>query len=555
MKSMKRIIILFVCVFAISATGDISDIVRFPSNEYPASDVELDNAVVINTEGKDIFTLADQTRKGKSDPYYTDLLLTFNSPSSLLIKDDTHKYTIKNASYGFVAKDMNGVLGEGGARFFKSDHEVQIETARNLWLGNCSDLGSFTIEFRFCPLFIKDHSILFQRVGYFSGEKNGLEIIFQDGRLITALYKIFKDPAGRRHDYILNGGRTLEEKKWYHFALSFDRISGKLAKYINGREDEVIYISGDSTSYSKIYEPSFTCIDLPFAIIGRNYHGLMDEFRISYKHIGELKKNSEIAFENYDTVRLADRNPVNSPGIITSNVYQFPSTGTSVTLLKWDEISAENTFVWMEFRICDYLFKRDNTSIKWYRIVNNQKNIFLKKEESGFLRGKYYQWRVHLIPSPDGENAPSISNIEIHYMVDPPPAAPVYVEAVKAGDMTVKLRWKKNVEHDIQGYRIYYGIMSGKYDGVIASIEGKKITNDFSKGNYIEVEINNSIIEENLNADDREMLNYPKLINNVLYFFSVCAYDFYRTDTPYNHESAQSLEVKARPFAGSEIHN
>lgn len=535
--------------------GDISDIVIFPSDEYPAKDVELDNAVIMNMDGKDIFTLMDQTRKGKSDPYYTDLLLTFNSPSTLLVKDDTHKYTIRNALYEFAAKDIDGIQGEGGARFFKRDHEVQIETARNLWMGNCVDLGSFTIEFRFYPLILKNDSILFRRIGYVSGEKNGLEISFQDGRITAELYKIFKDSRGIRHDYMLNGGRTLKEKMWYHFALSFDRLTGKLAKYINGREDEVVYVSRDLTSHSEIYVPSFADVDLPFAVIGKDYFGLIDEFKISYKHIGEMVQNSEISFENYDRVRLLERDPVNSQGVVTSNVYQFPSTGTSVMLFKWDEIARENTFVWMEFRICDYLFKRDNASVKWYRIENDQKNIFLKKEEDGLLRGKYYQWRAHLIPSPGGENAPSVSNIEIHYRVDPPPAPPAYVEVVNAGDMTVRLKWKKNVEHDIQGYRIYYGIIPGKYDGVIASIDGKKITNESSRGNYVEVEINNSVIEENLKADDRAMLNYPRLINNVLYFFSVRAYDSYRVDTPYNHESALSSEVKARPFAGSEIHN
>ncbi len=118
----------------------------------------------------------------------------------------------------------------------------------------------------------------------------------------------------------------------------------------------------------------------------------------------------------------------------------------------------------------------------------------------------------------------------------------------------MRLRWKKNVEHDILGYRVYYGINSRRYDGVLGSAGGKRITNETqgSRG-YVELEIDNGIIEENRAKDPRGVLSYPLLKNNVLYFFAVSAYDSYRPDTPHNHESEPSKEVAVRPFAGSEI--
>ena len=79
--------------------------------------------------------------------------------------------------------------------------------------------------------------------------------------------------------------------------------------------------------------------------------------------------------------------------------------------------------------------------------------------------------------------------------------------------------------------------------------------NSDSSQNSITVRITNDIINQNRNRDERNILSYPLLKNNVLYFFSVSAYDSYKPDTKYNHESKLSAEVTIRPFAGSEIDN
>ena len=103
------------------------------------------------------------------------------------------------------------------------------------------------------------------------------------------------------------------------------------------------------------------------------------------------------------------------------------------------------------------------------------------------------------------------------------------------------------------GYRIYYGTAKGKYDGIISRVNGEKITNNMSNNNYIEIKIDNNLVDENKKSDSRGVLLYPSLENTVLYYFSVSAYDSYRPETVYNHESELSEPVTARPFAGSEI--
>jgi hypothetical protein len=549
----NKFIILIISLLIISAKNDITNIVKMPSTEYPSANIDRQNAIVTSDPaGKEVFAVKDLSYKGESNPLITDVLLSFNTPSSYLKKDDTGKYIIQQALYKFVKE--NGVLGGGGAGFSQRDHIVEIEPSRNLWLGSAGDLGSFSLELRLFPVAFNNESILFSRVGYFSGKKNGIEVIIKNRKIIVNLYRLFRDSRGVRYDVSLIKGKELELKKWHHFILSFDRISGKLAKYLNGTEEEAIFVTESDKPFEDVYEPSFESVDMPAAVIGKKYYGYIDEFRITYQHIEDLKKETDIAFLNYKKLGITGRQPVNQVGILTSPVYSFASTGTSVSLLKWDELLKDNSYIWMEFRISDSLFDKSDKALKWYRITNNQKNIYLMKEAGEYLRGKYYQWRAYLVPSPDGKNSPYLFNVEFTYQLDTPPSSPQFVTAANAGNKTLRIKWNKNVEHDIMGYKIYYGVVPNKYDGVIGYANGKRITNEFnSNRKYIEIEMNNNIIDENKQKDTSGVLEYPLLENTVLYFFAVSAYDSYRPDTPYNHESSLSGEVNARPFAGSEI--
>ena len=186
--------------------------------------------------------------------------------------------------------------------------------------------------------------------------------------------------------------------------------------------------------------------------------------------------------------------------------------------------------------------------------LKRQRNIFLKRDKNeDYLRGKYYQWRAHLIGSPDGKTSPLLYNVHLNYTLDLPPKPPLFLEVAGKGDRFVRIKWKKNVDSDIYGYRIYYGVLPEKFDGVISTIGGKRINNSMSHGNFIEVKLTNGIIDENRNTDDRKLLTFPFLRNNVLYYFAVSAYDSYKPGSPYNHESGLSKIVSARPYLKSEI--
>lgn len=510
--------------------------------------------------GETIYTITDLSYQKSSERLITDMVLSFNKPASALTRDDLRHYRATYSDYNFIRG--KGSLGDGCALFFKREHGVTLETQKNAWLGSCEDLGSFTIEFRLNPSELRDGSRLFSRTGVFSGRKRGIEIEIRGGRLCAALYGIFEKPNGQILDILLKKGRVLQKERWSHFSLSFDRVSGKLTKYLDGEEEETVYVTESGEAFNGVLAPSFgsrdsggtlRCLDSPPVRVGADYSGMIDEFRISYRHFADLEKNTAIAYRNYHSAGTVGRIPFNVEGIVTSPVYRFPETGTRVLEFRWKEKLEKDTFIWMQFRISDRNFTADSTDITWYRVENKQKKIYLSKEDDQYLRGKYCQWRAHLVVSPDGRHSPELHGIELDYRLDLAPDPPRLVEASTTRGRAVTLRWKKNMDHDIMGYRIYYGTVPNRFDGILSVINGGRITNKMSSGTVMEVTITDTVIEENRGREPWGKLTFPFLNNTVLYYFGVSAYDSYRPDTPFNHESELSTPVTARPYEGSEI--
>lgn len=531
--------------------------VSFPT--VPAAN--LSNVLIRHDAvGTSWYEIADLTYENAGRPFMTDMVLSFNSPANTLHYDDTMHYTVPHAEYDFL--EGSG-LGKGCASFFKERQRVEVQAAPNLWLGSCDDLGSFTLELRLLAKSLRDGGVLFSRVGYFSGSKRGIELVLERGRVVARLYRVFKSPEGRSTDVFLNRGSALVTGRWYHYSLSFDRMTGRLSSHLDGREEETFYITADGQPGNGVLTPTFTpgldpakteCLDMPAVVLGKNFVGCLDEVRISYEPFHALEERTPVAYRRHKDLGIADRVPFNYEGVVTSPVYSFADTGTKVTLFSWDEQLQKDTFIWMEFRIADSLFYETDTALKWYRITRNQRTIYLRKTGEGeYLRGKYYQWRAHLVPSPDGGVSPRLGNVGLTFTPDLSPQVPQQVEIVSAGDCAIVVRWKKNVDADILGYRIRYGVRQDRYDGIISTVQNMRISNTLASGNYLEMKITNDLIEENRAHDPRGVLSFPRIQNTVLYYLSVSAYDNYKPDTPFNHESAFSRQVTARPYAGSEI--
>ncbi len=548
MKILRYILPIF--LFALTALAlPPRDIMRFSEKRADLMNVRITK----DHHGKTVFSLLDNTYATDTATHITDLVLSFNQPSKELVRDDTNHYKVRHASY--LLEKGSGVLGTGGARFFRKADRVELETASGLWLSECGDLGSFTIEFRFKPASLTGTQTLIKRIGYLSGIKNGFEILLINGRIHARFYGVFRNAGGHPVDVYLERGTTLKTSRWYHFMISYDRLSGKIGRYLNGDEEETAYITRTREPYIDAYMPLFRCEDLPLVVIGKDFFGIIDEIRIAHREYSDLKKETALAYQRYKAVSEKGRVPVNREGVLTSPVYTFPLSGTKITSFDWEEKLPPGTFVWMEMRISDYLFGPNDATPRWYRISRGQRGIYDKKTEEGdYLRGKYLQWRAHLIASPDGKRAPSLYDVAVKYENDLPPGPPSGVRISSVKDKRFTIRWNKNPESDVGGYRVYYGIQSKKYDGVISHVNGKRIPSaEHIKGNIIEIEITNDVINENKKLDPQSVLHYPALKNTILYYVAVSAYDSYKPDTPFNHESELSSEITVRPFAGSEI--
>lgn len=381
-----------------------------------------------DSTGKLRYQLEDTTLQGRGRDATHDLVLSLNGKAATLRRDDSGKYKILSA--GYLSEHTAGTFGAGCAKFYRKSHRIVIATEESLWLGRCGDLGSFTIEFRFKATSLTDKMVIFSRNGFLSGSRRGLESVIENRKLAFRSHQLFEDMKGFRHDVFLKSKKNIMPGVWYHAALSFNRITGKLTLYLNGTENNASYVTEDKKPGGQVLTPSFgyrnkkgelTCIEAPPAIIGDHFTGYLDEFRIAYGDLPSVKMKSALIDRRYYPVRTAGRTPYNVEGTITSPVYRFSDTGTRVILFNWRQKLPRDTFLWMEFRMADHLFYLNDMTLPWYRIKRNQRNIYLKKTPSGeYVRGKYYQWRAHLIPSPDGERSPQLIDVALRYQADPP---------------------------------------------------------------------------------------------------------------------------------------
>lgn len=551
-----KYLILLLLPLLLALSKDVTDVIEFTS----IPDRLLDNITKqALPDGSQAWSVRDICYRDDID-LKTDMLISFDKKASASFRDDTGRYAFYSAEY-IMAQDEKS-LGKGSASFFKRDHGVTIVTTEGVWLGSCDDLGSFMIELRFRPNDARN-GVLFSRIGYFSGSKKGIDIKIRDGIPVTSFYNMFMDDRGGFSSATLSGGKKVSPGTWYHLSVSYDRITGKLSKHIDGREEDVRYMTATGKPSESVMaasfgyqanDGSFKCTDLPIAVIGKDYNGLIDEFRISYASLEEIERSKDIAYKKHKRVDTAGRVPYNREGIVTGPVTDFGAYGTSVSDLSWDGVIKEGTFIWMEFRTSDRIFDEHDPGVKWYRVVNGQKKISSMKADDGeLLRGRYCQWRAHLVVSPEGDLSPLMKKVSMRYWVDVPPSVPFGLEVADSGDGYVTLKWVKNADSDLMGYKIYYGTQAGRVDGIISGINGGIISNRITPGKYVSVKVDSSVINENKVADRRNVLLYPFLENTVLYYFSVTAYDTYKPGTPYNHESELSRHVTGRPYGGSQI--
>ena len=231
----------------------------------------------------------------------------------------------------------------------------------------------------------------------------------------------------------------LKENVWRHHSISFDASTGKLVKYIDGLEEEVVYLTSTGDKTGSPYYVDFSHMALDPLYLGQGFIGGVDSFYFtpSYKQSFNLYKYLE-------------------NGEIISKVIDFGSTNTFIDSVNYMGSFTNGSYIDIYYRTSDYYFAPDDNNINWQLLDDN--NVF-----ANVNRARYIQIRAVLKSNIDRNITPVLNNIDIVYHSGRLPLVPDNLTAEPLNNNSIMLRWRGSHEN-VSGYKIYYGTKSGVYN-------------------------------------------------------------------------------------------
>jgi hypothetical protein len=390
-------------------------------------------------------------------------------------------------------------MGTGSMRFVTPENRIILVPRPGALLAETEDMGSFSIDFWIYPIARYDEEDVFSRQGSVL-DVNGrsydvaLRITFRKNRLVLVLRNIFRDAEGRFRDVEISGETMCVLKEWQHVAFSYDSLTGKLSRLVDGKEDGVIWVCDTGAWGGSPLRPAFPKELKRNAQIGGGFRGSLDSFRIR-----------RAAWDNPNLGRFSE-----SPGRVTSRVLDMGTQRARLASLSWDAETPAGSAVFFEYRIADSIFPANHPSLFWIRAKNGNEDVHAKE-------GRYLQWRATLVGSEQGRYSPLLKSVRLAWNAAYTPQVPVDLK-VFPGDRRALLSWRGNMD-DIAGYRIYIGNERGEY---------------LHPSSPMDVPL------DRVNRQRPEYALY-NLENDRLYYFAVAAY------TADGMQSGFSGEVYARP--------
>ncbi len=419
----------------------------------------------------------------------TDLLLHFN-------KSEVSKY-YQIISSGISFSEKLTALGNSAGVFNKKGLVLRPEPGALFYPG--TSWNDFTMEFWLYPAILADGEIVFRWIGT---EKIGGKRIYQEikcsisnRRLVWRFDNIFLRPGSGRYSIELTGRTSLIPKKWHHHLIRYNSSIGMLEYLIDNKPEAVKYTSETENEDNSIFLP-YIGRDLPGNLnIGSNFLGLIDEFRI----LRQFLSNPVIKKLKLESGTLITK-PIDL-GYTNSEVFEIEAT---------DRIAGGSDIFY-------YYFISD----KRVNLIEDDSRWIQFKPGGRFLspvKGRYLYLMARFFSDGMGTVTPLLSEFNISWIPDYPPASPAEVTAVP-GDGEITLNWSPVSEFDVRGYLIYYGESPG----------------DYSKGRLK--------MKSPVDVGKVTSFTISGLKNGKLYFFSIVSYD---SSSP-PHESRFSKEVSARP--------
>lgn len=341
-------------------------------------------------------------------------------------------------SYSKDIKFIEGVSGgkavllPNGKSFIKMDNRGYSYSREN-------SINSFTIEFYLNPYQIRMNSKVLSKISIYNNgdasEYSGIRASIIDGKLIWQFDNLFMY-NGEYSNIILSAGESLKPNEWRHHSVSFDAKTGKLAKYIDGLEEEVLYLTSTGDINGSPYMLNINNIIYDPLYLGQGFIGGIDAF--SFTPI--FKKN----FNLYKYLKN---------GEIISEVIDFTNNNIFIDSINYKANISNGTYMDIYYRISDNYFLPEDNFIEWKPLNGN--NIINE-------RGRYIQVRAQFESDTERTLSPILNNMEIVYHNGKAPQKPINLTATAVNNSAV-LRWEGSHEN-ITGYKIYYGTKSGIYN-------------------------------------------------------------------------------------------
>ena len=341
-------------------------------------------------------------------------------------------------SYSKDIKFIDGVLGgkavllPDGKSFVKMDNRGYAYSSED-------SINSFTIEFYLNPYQIRMNSKVLSKISIYnngnSTEYSGVRASIIDGKLVWRFDNLFMY-NGQYSNITLSAGESLKPNEWRHHSVSFDAKTGKLVKYIDGLEEEVLYLTSSGDINGSPYMLNINNIIYDPLYLGQGFIGGIDAF--SFTPI--FKKN----FNLYKYLKN---------GEIISEVIDFTNNNIFIDSINYRANISNGTFIDIYYRISDSYFLPEDNFVEWKRLNGN--NIINE-------RGRYIQIRTEFQSDMERNISPVLNDMEIVYHNGKAPQKPINLTATAVNNSAV-LRWEGSHEN-ITGYKIYYGTKSGIYN-------------------------------------------------------------------------------------------
>lgn len=462
---------------------------------------------------------------------------------------------VLTSRYRFI--EGSNILGKA-AGFERQDHEITFKSPSFLFTERKDHVGDFSFYLRLKPYERKNQMDILRKGGVFEGKLVAIKAFLSDGILVFSFRNFFSLNNQFVERLEIASKYSLSLVDFSNVVLNYKEASGQLTLFVNGIEQDRIYVTDNGKMSGTPLLGKFHRFDGSVFQLGKGFLGQIDEMALCNCNLEAQTSAGSFSrrIKNSDHIK------------VTKGTYISPRYDIGFSASVIEKISLEKKMP-AGTRIRFYLRHRNS-----YFSESMSESQFPFQEWNGKKKvARYFQFKADLFPNALGNKTPELKRVSIRTIPNPPPNAPRGLSVVEEGQGSITLSFLRNPEIDVvKGgrYHIYYGLEKDKALGVIRYAQVESIgANDFrlvvindknfrqpskhpKDANRLVVKVTNKMITENLfytQKKPRLKMSYPLLQRDVPFYFWVTACDsaYKEMDIYHDHESGASNKVVGRP--------